>query len=89
MSKKKYDVVAVTGEYTNAQGEVKKRYLNCGVVIQTDKGFSLKMEAMPIGGDGWFMLFEPKPKQAPQDPPPQPAPQGGDFDNSFNDDVPF
>lgn len=88
MASKVYDVVAVTGEYQDAQGQTKKRYMNCGVVLQTDKGFSLKLEAMPVGSEGWFMLFEPKDNSQgqaspqPQQPAPQPTQgQGGGFNS--------
>lgn len=83
MSKKQYDVVAVTGTYTDKNGVEKKRYLNCGVVIRTDKGFSLKMECYPVGGDGWFMLFEPR-NNTEQKPAPASAPNP-----EFDDDLPF
>lgn len=33
-----------------------------GVVLQGDKGFSMKLEFIPVGWDGWASLFEPKPK---------------------------
>ena len=57
----KYDVVAVTGTYQDKNtGEEKKKYYNCGKVIETDKGFSLKLDVVPIASEGWFMLFEPK-----------------------------
>ena len=90
---KKYDVVAVTGTYTNAQGEEKKRYLNCGAVFETEKGLSLKLEGIPVGSEwnGWLSLFEPrnataKPRQQSVD-----APSGGAMeDQSFEDsDIPF
>lgn len=60
MATKKYDVVAVTGQYTDKNGDQKNRYMNCGVVLSTDKGFRLKLEAMPVGSEGWFMLMEPR-----------------------------
>lgn len=41
---KKYDVCAVTGTYTNQQGEEKRRYKNVGVVLDN--------------GDGPFILLE-------------------------------
>jgi len=70
MAIKKYDVVAITGEYTNAQGETKKRYVNCGAVFETEKGMSLKLESLPVGGEwnGWLSLYEPRQqqRQAPQ-----------------------
>lgn len=90
MAIKRYDVVAVTGTYTDRNGIEKKRYLNCGVVFETDKGLSLKLEAVPTAGDGWFMLFEPRndeqrPQQRRGDPAKEPALAGMDF----NDDIPF
>ncbi len=65
MAVKKYDVVAITGEYTNAQGEKKKRYVNCGAVFETEKGMSLKLESLPVGGEwnGWLSLYEPSQRQ--------------------------
>ena len=35
---KKYDVVAVVGEYTNNHGEVKKRYQNVGAILEGNNG---------------------------------------------------
>jgi hypothetical protein len=40
----------------------------------------LKLDAVPVGGEGWFKLFEPKQRQAPQQ-----APQV----KAFDDDIPF
>ena len=60
MATKVYDVVAVTGTYTDRSGEEKKRYLTCGAVFQSDKGLSVKLECIPVGFNGWFSLYEPK-----------------------------
>lgn len=59
---KLYDAIAVTGEYQDRDGNTRKRYQKCGVVFQTDRGLSLKLEALPVGGDwnGWLMLMEPR-----------------------------
>jgi len=67
---KVYDVVAVTGKYTNKKGEEKNEYTNCGVIIETQKGLSLKMKCYPAGGDGWYMLFEPKDESKQESSPP-------------------
>lgn len=51
------------------EGKDKKTYWRkIGVVLQTEKGFSMKLESIPVGWDGWAQLFEPKPKEerAPQ-----------------------
>ena len=63
MAKVKYDVVAVTGKYKDpVTGEDKNKYVTCGRVIENDKGFSLKLDVVPISGEGWFNLWEPKKK---------------------------
>jgi hypothetical protein len=82
-SKKKYDVVAIVGK----RKDDKPNYVNCGVVIQTDKGFSLKLNSIPAGNEwnGWFSLFEPRPKDGsgPQQSSAPPA------SKDFDDDIPF
>jgi len=66
----KYEVIAKTGTYTNKQGEEKNRWLKCGVVMETKNGgLAMKLEAVPVGSDGWFTLTEPKeyePKSSPR-----------------------
>lgn len=72
-----YRVMASTGEYTDRDGQTKKRWQQCGAVFEKDGRLSLKLESLPVGPDwsGWFSLFEPdndKPKpqarrQAPPD----------------------
>lgn len=69
----KYEVVANGGTYTNKNGEEKKRWVKCGVVMENDRGLSLKMESIPVGWDGWAILSEPREK-----------PQGGN-----DGDIPF
>lgn len=68
-----YDVVAVTGKYTNANGEERKRYLNVGAVIEGQYGPSLAMDphinlaGLPRDGERVFLsLFTPGQQQAPQ-----------------------
>lgn len=63
MAIKRYDVVAITGSYTDRNGIEKRRYVNCGAVFETEKGLSLKIEAIPVGFDGWFQLYEPRSEQ--------------------------
>lgn len=59
---KKFDVVAITGKYQDRDGNEKSRYVTIGAVIETSKGLSLKLEAVPVGWDGWAGLYEPKAK---------------------------
>lgn len=58
-----YEVMASTGSYTDKNGQEKKRWVKCGIVMSTKSGgLALKLEAIPVGTDGWFSLFEPKPR---------------------------
>lgn len=80
----KYEVIASTGTYTDKNGQEKKRWQKCGVVMDTKNGgLALKMEVLPIGGDGWFMLTEPKAR----DDSPKQAQSAGLAD--MDSDVPF
>ena len=88
MAKKIYDAVATIGEYTDKQGQTKKRYMNVGVVMENDSGqLSLKLETIPVGPtwSGWISFYEPKERAALVAPAPA-APAGG-----FDDDgsIPF
>jgi len=82
MSKVKYDVMAITGTYKDREGQEKKRWMKCGVVIQGDKGFSLKLEAVPLNSEGWFSLFEPKQKE-------QQGKKSGGIPPEYDDDIPY
>lgn len=63
---KKYDVTAVTGKYTDRDGNEKSRYMTIGAVIETRNGPMLKLEGVPVGWDGWAYLNEPKEREGGQ-----------------------
>jgi len=67
MPKKIFDAVASVGEYTDRNGQQKKRYVNIGAVFESDDGkyMSLKLESIPVGPNwsGWISFFEPKQKE--------------------------
>lgn len=92
MSRKKYDVVAATGKYTDQHGEEKTRWLTVGAVLQTDNGHCLLLEKWfnpgalcePDRGSVLLNLFEPK-----RDDRPAPSQQSKPPADDFNDDVPF
>jgi hypothetical protein len=66
------DAVIVTGEYTDAQGNLKKSYMNIGTLFMfEDGGLSLKLDACPIG-NGNINFYDRKPKQQQQPQPQQP-----------------
>jgi len=64
------------------EDEKKVHWKQIGAVIQTEKGFSLKLEMIPIGWNGWAVLYEPKPKEE------KAAEKSGHFDD-MKDDIPF
>ena len=74
-----YDVVAITGTYTGADGKEKKRYATLGAVIETKHGLMLKLETIPVTWEGMAYLNDPRKREEPKrdDPPP------------FDDRVPF
>jgi hypothetical protein len=82
---RKYEVTAITGKYTDSSGQEKSRYQTIGAVIESRNGLMLKLEAVPIGWDGWAYLNKPKPKdgQAPrQQSTARPAPRPShDYDD--------
>ena len=87
MATVEYDVMAATGSYKDRDGNEKKRWLKCGVIMRTEKGLSLKMEAMPVGEfNGFFALFEPKRDDAPR--PQRPAAMPSSSFDDMNDDIP-
>jgi len=54
------DIMFPNGKYISGSEE-KTRWLKCGVLLQTDKGYRIKLECLPINmGEGWFNVFEPK-----------------------------
>jgi hypothetical protein len=85
MSKVLKEISTIVGEYKNAQGEVRKRYLRIGSIIETKNGPMLKLDSVPLkegGWDGWAYLNDPKKTdEAPR------GKKGSGFDDL--EDVPF
>jgi hypothetical protein len=52
MSKIIKEISCIVGEYTNSQGEKKKRYQRIGSVIETKNGPMLKMDVIPLREGG-------------------------------------
>jgi hypothetical protein len=85
MSKVLKEISCVTGEYKNAQGEVKKRYNRIGSIIETKNGPMLKIDSIPLkegGWDGWAYINDPKKEDAQARPVRQAKPD-------FDEDLPF
>jgi len=94
MAKHKYDVVATVGKYEK-NGETKYISRKVGAVIQTDKGFRMKMDAFfnPAGckvdedGSIWLALFEPRDDQQQQ--PQQRSQPQRQPEPDLEQDIPF
>lgn len=59
-STRTHDVTATIGEYKNAQGETKKRYINVGSAFTDEQGrVSIKMDAVPVSPEwsSWLSLY--------------------------------
>ena len=54
----KKQLKAKAGTYTNKQGEEKTRYVNVGVLLETQKGEMLKIESLPVVFDGWIYFAD-------------------------------
>ncbi len=85
MSRISKEISCITGEYTNAAGERKKRYQRIGSIINTKNGEMLKLDSIPLregGWDGWAYINDPKPQEERQERRP------AAFDD-MADDIPF
>ena len=79
----KLDLIAVVGEYTDAQGNNKKRFSKIGTLWDKgQQGISLKIDHIPVNWDGWLSA---KPPLEPRTPQRQAAPMPDDLDN----EIPF
>jgi hypothetical protein len=70
MSKVSKEISCITGEYTNASGERKKRYQRIGSIIETKNGPMLKLDNIPLregGWDGWAYINDPKQQEERQE----------------------
>lgn len=77
------EVTAVLGEYTNAKGEVKKRYQKIGALIETKHGPMLKLDVIPLAWNGYAYINEPFAEGKGQK-----QTSGSGFDD-MSDDMPF
>ena len=63
--RKIYDMVAVTGTYTNKNNETKNEYTNIGkFFIMEDDSFFSVIKTVPVNWDGKVSYFEQKEKES-------------------------
>ena len=79
----KKQLKAKAGTYTNKQGEEKTRYVNVGVLLETQKGEMLKIESLPVPFDGWIYFADLEKREVGQNPTTAPVSELAD------DSVPF
>jgi hypothetical protein len=92
MARKVGDIMAPIGKYLK-DGEEKTSWLKCGALLETDKGFRIKMDALPVViGEGWFQVFEPRDDKQSQSRPStnsRPAAPHQNQEDDPQDDIPF
>ena len=49
--------------YNDKDGNEKVFWNKCGRLIETQKGQFVKLDHIPVNFDGWFSVFEEKPKE--------------------------
>jgi hypothetical protein len=95
MAKKVKDLAVATGSYTNSNGEEKRRYMNCGALMEGDDGNQFIMlnrfvnySILPRkqGSESILIsVFDLRDREGSTDTGEKPAPVSGDLD----DEVPF
>ena len=86
------DICAATGKYIR-DGEEKTSWSKCGILLETEKGFRIKLDTVPLGGveQGiWFSVFPKEDRR--QGTAPQAASQptqAAQQPIGIDDDIPF
>ena len=92
--KKTHDAVYAGDKYTDRDGNEKTRYVNVGALFARDDGsMTMKLEAVPVGFNGWINFYEPKPRDGEQRQertrPARTAAPAADFADDGIDSIPF
>ena len=80
--KKIKNAVVTTGEYTDNDGNTKKRYINVGAMFKyEDGGVTVKLDCLPLmEGDVWINFYDLKDRDEPTK---KEAPKSDDLDDSI------
>lgn len=79
---------APTGKYIK-DGEEKTSWTRCGILMETDRGFRVKLDTIPVGGTEngvWFSVFE---DEQPKSSGSQQKPRSQATQDVPEDDLPF
>lgn len=92
MARKIGNLVFPTGKYIK-DGEEKTSWMRVGVLLETDKGMRIKLDAIPVVTDSnglWLSVFEDDPKPKPLAPlTSNTAPASSEGQPTGDDDLPF
>jgi hypothetical protein len=81
-----HDLLARGESYVGKDGQEKRKWIRCGVVMTTKSGGqAVKIESLPVDFDGWLQMKEPLPKESI---PVNQAKSSQSFED-MADDVPF
>jgi hypothetical protein len=62
--KRTHDAVYAGEKYTDRDGNEKTRYVNIGSLFTRDDGsLTAKLDAVPVGFNGWVNFYVPKDKE--------------------------
>ena len=82
------NLVAVTGKYTDRNGQEKNQYTPCGKLLARDDGsMCVKIDSIPVGFTGWLNCYDLDDRK--QEQKPAPAQQAPQQQPAFDDDIPF
>jgi len=91
--RKSHDAVVSLGEYTDGEGQTKKRYKNIGTVFTRDDGSqAMKLDTVPLGPDwnGWINFYEPQNQRNDRPQQQQQTSRPPTQNNTYEkDDIPF
>lgn len=80
---------APTGKYIK-DGQEKTSWTKCGILMETEKGFRVKLDTVPVGGQEqgiWFSVFDPDPPQSKGSAPKAPSSPSQEVDK--DQEMPF
>jgi hypothetical protein len=84
-------LMAPGGKYIK-NGEEKTSWIRCGVLLQTDNGFRVKIESIPLGiepGGLWLSVFEDQEKPQGQGQGSAPTTRSQPSQEPLDDEMPF
>lgn len=99
MAKRVKDLAVVTGSYTNSNGEEKRRYMNCGALMEGEDGnqfimlnrfISYSILPRKQGSESILIsVFDLRERDGAHGAPAQPSGNAQAFDPELDDDDPF